>query len=182
MRFVLLLYLLPLFLSKKSFNPEFIWGTYSLKYAIGGERILTFKSDSTFYLESIQSNAIIENQGIYEVVHDSVFLTYTMPSIQNSIDTFTLENHFISRRDTLWIMDENEIATGTDIISDRFYQLEKHFEDGSINIAKGWELKDSVFIEEVSKRNKNIYILRGRRIKKGDWKYYDCNGNLIEPE
>ncbi|UKN03775.1 hypothetical protein K6119_09760 [Paracrocinitomix mangrovi] len=182
MRSAILISLLPLILWNNSFDPEFIWGKYCLKFPEGGELVLTFKSDSTFYLKSFQSNAIIENQGVYEVYDDSVFLTYTMPSIQNSVDTFANKNHFHPRKDTLWIIDENEIATGTDILSERYYQFEKHFEDGSINIAKEWELRDSSLIQEDSYGNKHIYVLRGRRIKRGVWKYYNWNGELIGTE
>lgn len=182
MRTLILLTILPVILNNYSFSPEFIWGKYSLKFPEGGEVILTFKSDFSFTQNSYHSKTIIENKGNYEVNYDTIFLTYTMPSIQNTIDTFAKENHFIPRKDTLWIIDENEIATGTHIISDRYYQLEQHYENGSIKVKKEWELKDSSLIQKDSKGNKYIYILRGRRIKKGEWKYFDRNGNLIETE
>jgi hypothetical protein len=167
------------FILTNSFDSESIWGKYSLKFPEGNEVELIFKSDTTFIMKSFSSMAIIRNEGTYEVVEDSIFLTYLKPSICNTIDTFANENHFAHRRDTLWIIDENEITTETDIISDRYYQTEKYFEDGSVAISKEWQLVDSSLVIEDANGNRGMSILRGRRIKKGDWQYFDHSGILI---
>lgn len=180
MRFAIFIYMLPLFIWKNSYNQESILGKYSLKYFEGSEIQLIFKSDSTFLMTSYTNLATVVNEGKFEVVNDSIFLTYLKPTIQNAIDTFTYDYHIQKRVDTLWKIDENEIATGTEPISEHYYQFEKHFEDGSINVLKNWELKDSSIIEEGVNGNIKFYILRGRRIKNGNWIYFNQDGKLIE--
>ena len=117
MRSLILILLLTISIGNNPLDTEPIWGKYSLKFSEEGEIELTFKSDSTFLMSSQSSMANIINEGKYEVINDSIFLTYVKPAIQNTIDTFNYDNHFKTRRDTLWIIDENEIAIGIRMLS-----------------------------------------------------------------
>ena len=159
-----------------------ILGKYKLSIPSNGEATVTFSSDSTFEMLNQGGVARIINEGTYEVYLDSIFLTYTSPSISNGLDTFLIENHYQKRRDTLWALNENEIVTGTHIMSDRYYQYEKHYETGFIKVMKEWALTDSSYIKEDRFGDKHIYDLRGVQIPAGSWKYYDREGVLIREE
>jgi hypothetical protein len=155
-------------------------GKYISTSQTGTTHAIVFSSNKKFNSRFLGEIATVEYNGEYELIGDTIFLSYDSPAISNKIDTFHFDNHCQNRRDTLWVIDENRIADNTDDIFGGYFQYEKHDVNGSILIKKDWEIIDTTIISTSEDGLKNIHVIPNFHKETREWKYFDSKGNRIK--
>jgi hypothetical protein len=155
-------------------------GKYISTSQVGTTHAIVFSSNKKFNTSFHGGVAAVKCSGKYELITDTIFITYDFPAISNNIDTFHFDNHYQNRRDTFWIIDENIIADNSDDIFGGYFQYEKHDENGNILIKKDWKVIDTTIISVNEDGSKSINVIKNFHKETGEWKYFDSKGNLIK--
>lgn len=164
--------------SKVAGQENSVFGVYQHQDKFGHSSELNLYSDSTFLRIDQSGNIVINNKGVFELIEDTIFFTYKHPSISNAIDTFTNEGHFLFRKDTFWLVGDNELSEGYYLFSSRYYRTEAWNEKGQITAKKEWELFDTVYVDEGNLK----HYIPNRQRPHGNWVYFDFQGNRLNED
>ena len=155
-----------------------VFGTYQSVDEFGGSIEINLGPDTSFSRIDRGGNSVIDNEGSFEVKSDTIFFTYTQPSIINAMDTFTNEGHFAFRKDTLWRTGDNELSDRVHLFSNRYYRKEAWNETGQIIARMEWETFDTIY----NGNGNNSYFIPNRQRPHGTWTYFDNQGIALKRE
>lgn len=157
-------------------------GKYIYTSQVGTKHAIVFSSNYKFNSFFHGEIATVKCNGGYELISDTIFLSYDSPAISNNIDTFHYENHYQNRRDTFWIINENKITKNPEDLFGGYFQYEKHDENGNVIIKKDWKVIDTTIISVNQDGSKSINIIHNFHKETGEWQYFDSKGRLIKKE
>lgn len=146
---------------------------YSRQRGVGYESI-EFLTDDKFIRNGRAGLAIsIIDKGQYEIMDDTLFLTFTEPRVINYVDTFTNPGHYTFRKDTLFRIDSLSFCKKKDCLNFDYKIVEERFDNGNLKRTYQWTSQPGV-ISNVNGAQHFWDIL----IPDGIWFEYHPNGRV----